>query len=71
MKNEILAADGSIQGIANISDELKSLYKTCWEIPQRILIDYAADRAAFIDQSQSLNVFMSAPDKSKISSMHL
>jgi ribonucleotide reductase alpha subunit len=71
MKNEIIAANGSIQGLEELDDELKSLYKTIWEIPQKVLLDLAADRAPFIDQSQSLNVFLSEPSVAKISSMHL
>lgn len=70
MKNEIIAANGSIQGL-ELDDELKNLYKTIWEIPQKVLLDLAADRAPFIDQSQSLNVFLSEPSIAKISSMHL
>lgn len=71
MKNEIIAANGSIQGLEELDDELKNLYKTIWEIPQKVLLDLAADRAPFIDQSQSLNVFLSEPSVAKISSMHL
>lgn len=71
MKNEIIAANGSIQGLEELDDELKNLYKTIWEIPQKVLLDLAADRAPFIDQSQSLNVFLSEPSIAKISSMHL
>ncbi|CAG8466534.1 15513_t:CDS:10 [Cetraspora pellucida] len=71
MKNEIIAANGSVQGFEELDDDLKKLYKTIWEIPQRALIDFAADRAPFIDQSQSLNVFLSEPSVGKISSMHL
>ncbi|CAG8588715.1 6512_t:CDS:10, partial [Paraglomus occultum] len=70
MKNEIIAANGSIQGIAGLDDSLKQLYKTIWEIPQKVLINLAADRAPFIDQSQSLNVFLAEPTIAKISSMH-
>ncbi|POG77398.1 alpha subunit of putative ribonucleotide reductase [Rhizophagus irregularis DAOM 181602=DAOM 197198] len=70
MKNEIIAANGSIQGLEELDDELKNLYKTIWEIPQKVLLDLAADRAPFIDQSQSLNVFLSEPSVAKISSMH-
>ncbi|CAG8514547.1 3062_t:CDS:10 [Funneliformis caledonium] len=70
MKNEIIAANGSIQGLEELDDNLKKLYKTIWEIPQRVLLDLAADRAPFIDQSQSLNVFLSEPSIAKISSMH-
>ena len=71
MKNEIIAANGSIQDITELDDSLKKLYKTIWEIPQKVLINLAADRAPFIDQSQSLNVFLAEPTIAKISSMHL
>ncbi|KAK3823534.1 MAG: ribonucleoside-diphosphate reductase large chain [Benniella sp.] len=70
MKNQIIAASGSIQGIAGLDDDFKKLYRTIWEIPQKALLEMAADRAPFIDQSQSLNVFMSDPSASKITSMH-
>ncbi|CAG8648882.1 14659_t:CDS:2, partial [Racocetra fulgida] len=60
-QNEIIAANGSVQSFEELDDDLKKLYKTIWEIPQRVLIDFAADRAPFIDQSQSLNVFLSEP----------
>ncbi len=60
----------SIQRIPEIPAALKALYKTVWEVPQKVLIDMAADRAAFIDQSQSLNVFMAEPTFGKMSSMH-
>ncbi|KAF9388751.1 Ribonucleoside-diphosphate reductase large subunit [Podila verticillata] len=70
MKNMIIAASGSIQGLPGLDEEFKKLYKTIWEIPQRALLDMAADRAPFIDQSQSLNIFMSDPSASKITSMH-
>ncbi len=70
MKNAIIAANGSIQGIDAIPAELKELYKTVWEIKQRSLIDMAADRGAFICQSQSLNLFVDNPTTSKLTSMH-
>lgn len=70
MKDRILLADGSIQTIDEIPQELKDLYKTVWEIKQRTLIDMSADRGAFICQSQSLNIFMEDPDFKKLSSMH-
>lgn len=65
-----MAADGSIQGISQIPADIRALYKTAWEIKQRVIIDMAADRGAFIDQSQSLNLFIQAPDMSKLTSMH-
>ena len=70
MKNRIIAANGSVQNIKEIPDEIKELYKTVWEIKQRNLIDMAADRGAFICQSQSLNLFVDSPSISKLTSMH-
>ncbi|KAL1612497.1 ribonucleotide-diphosphate reductase subunit rnr1 [Paraconiothyrium brasiliense] len=70
MKNRIIADGGSIQRIPNIPDEVKALYKTVWEISQRTIIQMAADRGAFIDQSQSLNIHMKEPTMGKITSMH-
>jgi ribonucleoside-diphosphate reductase subunit M1 len=70
MKNRIIADGGSIQRIPNIPDEIKALYKTVWEISQRTIIQMAADRGAFIDQSQSLNIHMKEPTMGKITSMH-
>ncbi len=71
MKDQIKASEGSIQDIDSISDELKAVYRTAWEIPMRSLIDMAADRGAFIDQSQSLNLFMETPTIGKLSSMYM
>ncbi|PNS13966.1 ribonucleoside-diphosphate reductase large chain [Sphaceloma murrayae] len=70
MKNRIIADGGSIQRIPNIPDDLKALYKTVWEISQRQIVQMAADRGAFIDQSQSLNIHMKEPTMGKITSMH-
>lgn len=70
MKNKIVAANGSIQNIAEIPADIKELYKTVWEIKQRNLIDMAADRGAYICQSQSLNLFVDSPTASKLTSMH-
>ncbi len=70
IKNNIIAANGSIQNIEKIPTDLKELYKTVWEIKQRNIIDMAADRGAFICQSQSLNLFLDQPTVSKLSSMH-
>lgn len=70
MKNRIIADGGSIQRIPNIPDEIKALYKTVWEISQRTIVQMAADRGAFIDQSQSLNIHMKEPTMGKITSMH-
>jgi ribonucleoside-diphosphate reductase alpha chain len=70
MKNKIIAANGSIQQINEIPDDIKALYKTVWEIKQRHLIDMAADRGAYICQSQSLNLFVDNPTVAKLTSMH-
>jgi ribonucleoside-diphosphate reductase alpha chain len=70
MKNKIIAANGSIQNINEIPAEIKELYKTVWEIKQRSMIDMAADRGAFICQSQSLNLFVDNPTTAKLTSMH-
>lgn len=70
LKDKIIIADGSIQTIDNIPQDLKDLFKTVWEIKQKSIIDMAADRGAFICQSQSLNLFMEDPDFKKLSSMH-
>jgi len=70
MKQRIVAANGSVQNIHEISAELKEIYKTVWEIKQRNVIDMAADRGAFICQSQSLNLFVEQPNFAKLSSMH-
>jgi ribonucleoside-diphosphate reductase alpha chain len=70
IRNQIIAHNGSVQGIPEIPTDLKELYKTCWEMKMRTLIDMAADRGAFIDQSQSFNVFMTEPNYAKLSSMH-
>lgn len=70
MKNAIIAANGSIQHINNIPADIKELYKTVWEIKQRNLIDMAADRGAYICQSQSLNLFVDSPTMAKLTSMH-
>ncbi|EMR70358.1 ribonucleotide-diphosphate reductase subunit rnr1 [Eutypa lata] len=70
MKNRIIAEGGSIQNIPNIPADVKALYKTVWEISQRTVVQMAADRGAFIDQSQSLNIHMRDPTMGKITSMH-
>ena len=71
MINEIKKAEGSIHDVERIPAELREVYRTAWEIPQRQLIDMAAERGAFIDQSQSLNLFMETPTIGKLSSMYL
>lgn len=70
MKNRIISEGGSIQRIPNIPDDIKALYKTVWEISQRKILEMAADRGAYIDQSQSLNIHMKEPTMGKITSMH-
>ncbi len=70
MKNKLIAKNGSINGIKEIPKEIQDLYKTVWEIPQKIILDLAANRAPYIDQSQSLNVHMAEPSYSKMCSMH-
>lgn len=70
LKNKIIASNGSVQHIDEIPDNIKALYKTVWEIKQRTIIDMAADRGAFIDQSQSLNLFIQDANFAKMSSAH-
>jgi ribonucleoside-diphosphate reductase alpha chain len=70
IRTQIIANNGSIQNIPEIPSELRELYKTAWEIPMKTVINLAADRAPFICQSQSLNLFLAEPSYSKISSMH-
>ncbi|WP_212828631.1 ribonucleoside-diphosphate reductase subunit alpha [Polymorphospora rubra] len=67
----IRRAEGSVQGIAELPGDVRELFRTAWELPQRALIDLAATRSPYIDQSQSLNLFMSAPSIGKLSSMYL
>lgn len=71
LRNEIKLQDGSIQDVAAIPQQLKELYRTVWEIPMKSLIDMAADRGAYIDQAQSLNLFMESPTIGKVSSMYM
>lgn len=70
LKNKLMASNGSIQNIEEIPENIKNLYKTAWEISQKVLLDMAADRGAFIDQSQSLNIFMENANFAKLTSMH-
>ena len=70
MKQRIIAMNGSVQGIPEIPESLRKKSKTAWELPQKLLIDMAADRGAFICQSQSLNLFVADPTNSKLTSMH-
>ena len=71
MKDNLIAHSGSVQSIPEIPDDIKVKYKTVWEISQKVLIDMAKDRGCFIDQSQSLNLFMENTSVSKLSSMHM
>jgi len=71
LKNGIIAANGSVQHVEGLPDQLKAVYRTAWEIPQKSIIDMAADRGAYIDQSQSMNIFMENPTMAKLSSMHM
>lgn len=70
MKQHIITNNGSIQNLPNIPSELKALYKTVWELSQKTIINMAADRSIYIDQSHSMNLFLSAPTMGKITSMH-
>ena len=71
MANKIKSTEGSIQGIDDIPEDIQAVYRTAWEVPMRSLIDMGAERGAFIDQSQSLNLFMESPTIGKLSSMYL
>jgi ribonucleoside-diphosphate reductase alpha chain len=70
MKNKLISANGSVQDIDEIPQDLKNLYKTSWEIKQKVIIDMAADRGAYVCQSQSMNIFMQDPNFGKLTSMH-
>jgi ribonucleoside-diphosphate reductase alpha chain len=71
IRTRIKVADGSVQGIAEIPAEVRAIYRTTWEIPMRSLIDMAAERGAFVDQSQSLNLFAQSPNIGRLSSMYM
>lgn len=71
IRNKIKASEGSIQAVAEIPEEIRKIYRTVWEIPQKALIDLAAARGAYIDQSQSLNLFIESPTIGKLSSMYM
>ena len=71
MKDLMIKAGGSVQNITDIPQDIKELYKTVWEISQKVIIDMAADRGVFVDQSQSMNLFVESPTLSKLSSMHM
>jgi ribonucleoside-diphosphate reductase alpha chain len=70
VRDAVKRADGSVQDVPGIPDDLKALYRTAWELPQKALIDLAAARQPYVDQSQSLNLFMAAPTIGKLSSMY-
>jgi ribonucleoside-diphosphate reductase alpha chain len=70
VRDAIKRADGSVQGIAALPEQVRSVFRTAWELPQRALIDLAAARGPFVDQSQSLNLFLAAPSIGKLSSMY-
>jgi ribonucleoside-diphosphate reductase subunit M1 len=69
--NQIIMNEGSIQSIEIIPSEIKKIYRTVWEMSQNIIIQLAADRAAFIDQTQSLNIFMTEPTIRKLATLHM
>jgi ribonucleoside-diphosphate reductase alpha chain len=71
VREAIKRAEGSVQGITQLPDDVRELFRTAWELPQRALIDMAAERSAYIDQSQSLNLFIAGPSIGKLSSMYL
>ncbi|GLX96703.1 ribonucleoside-diphosphate reductase subunit alpha [Herbidospora sp. NBRC 101105] len=71
IRTAIRQAEGSVQGIAELPGEIRTLFRTAWELPQRALVDMAAARGPYIDQSQSLNLFMASPTIDKLSSMYL
>jgi len=70
VRNRIIADNGSVQNVTSIPPELREIYRTVWEIPQRAILDMAADRAPFVCQSQSLNIHIASPDSKKLTSMH-
>ncbi|XP_076943035.1 ribonucleoside-diphosphate reductase large subunit-like [Bidens hawaiensis] len=70
LKNQIIYEEGSVQKLSEIPQNLREIYKTAWEIKQKTLVDMAADRGCYIDQSQSLNIHMEQPNFGKVSSLH-
>jgi ribonucleoside-diphosphate reductase alpha chain len=70
MKDRLMEANGSVQGINEIPDDIKQLYRTVWEVSQKSIIDMAADRGAYICQSQSMNIHMQDANFGKLTSMH-
>ena len=71
LRTALKLADGSVQGLEALPQELRAIYRTAWEVPMRALIDLAAERGAYIDQSQSLNLFMENPEIGRLSSMYM
>ena len=71
MRDNIILDNGSIQNIPDFPEDLKEVYKTVWETSQRVVIDMSADRAPFIDQTQSMNLWLANPTFGKVSSMHM
>jgi ribonucleoside-diphosphate reductase alpha chain len=69
-RSRLKLAEGSVQGLSELPEEVRAIYRTAWEIPMRSLLDMAADRGAFIDQSQSLNLFVESPNIGQLSSMY-
>lgn len=70
VRNKIIAFNGSIQNIKEIPETIRTLFRTVWELPQKEMMNLAASRGPFIDQSQSLNVYLKEPTFTKISAMH-
>ena len=70
MRNRLISTNGSVLNVPGIPQNIKDLYKTVWEISQKVIIDMAADRGAYICQSQSMNIFMQDPNFGKLTSMH-
>lgn len=70
MRDSLISSNGSVQNIPNISERLKEIYKTAWEVKQRGILEMAADRGIYIDQSQSLNIHLADPSYSKVTSLH-
>ena len=71
MRDNIILENGSVQNIPDFPEDLKETYKTVWETSQKTVIDMAADRAPFIDQTQSMNLWLSSPTFGKVNSMHM
>jgi ribonucleoside-diphosphate reductase alpha chain len=70
IRNQIIADNGSVQGLAGLPSEIRERYRTAWEIPMKTIINMSADRAPYVCQSQSLNLFMESPNIGKLSSMY-